>query len=165
MSEITFFIHGTPRSWKETRFTKTGHAYKPKENVVWQDSILGQAMQHAPAKPFDCPLRVDVEFVYAMPKSWPKWKREWALGRIKVSHFLPNTTSDRENLMKPFFDALEGPFWVNDRLVATGLVSTSYGLEPGIQVTIVPLLPLPQRKSDLVAAPEPARRICGPSAS
>lgn len=166
MAEIRFFVRGTPKSWKETQFNrKTGHAYKPKQNVIWQTSILGQAMPHAPATPFDCPLRVDLEFVFAIPISWPQWKREWALQRVRTGKLVPYLTSDRENLMKAVFDALEGPFWVNDRIVVTGPVTKRYGVEPGVWVTIVPLRPLPQRKSDLVPAPESVPRTCGPSAS
>ena len=149
MSEITFFIEGIPQPWKETQFTKAGRAYSPAANKRWKEAILVQALLHKPPEPFDCPLRVDLHFCFPFPKSWPQWKVRWALERIAVQQLVPYLAKDRDNLMKPVFDALEGTFWVNDNRVVTGDVTKCYAAVPGIEITIIPLWPLPKRKSDL----------------
>lgn len=143
---ITFFVNGTAKSWKAPQFNrKTGAAYKAKQDKVWQNSIWGQAMPYAPEKPFTCPLWVDLIFLFTPPMSWPDWRRQWMIENRAVMSNLP----DSVNLRKAVEDALEGVFWANDKLICMGKTEKRYGDRAGVEIVIRPLLPLPEKKSDL----------------
>jgi len=157
MSErpITFFVNGTPKSWKAPHFNRmTGTAYQGKPEKVWQQSIWGQAMPYAPEKPFTGPLCVHLTFCFTPPASWPEWRRSWV---VENQALMPNKP-DIVNLRKAVEDALEGPFWVDDKLVCTGNTEKRYADTPGVRVEITPLLPLPQKKSDLKEPPQEMRK-------
>ena len=148
--EIRLFIHGTPKSWKRPRFNrKTGAVFTQKQDRSWRDSMWAQAMEHRPKLPFTCPLRVDLEFYFAIPTSWPKWKKDWAATRLAAGRLVAHTGCDRDNLAKSVYDALEGVYWDDDRLIVTGSITKKYAEKPGVLVTIVPLPPLPEVKADL----------------
>lgn len=141
---IEFFISGTPKSWKAPQFNKkTGAAYKGKQEKVWRESIWGQAMPHAPETPWTGPVHISLVFQFLIPKSWPKWKREYVL----THQCYPDGGPDYINLAKAFEDALKGIFFVDDRQIAWGRIFKKYvANNPGVRVELSRLPGIPDKK-------------------
>ncbi|GAH63528.1 unnamed protein product, partial [marine sediment metagenome] len=115
-AEISFFIRGTPKAWKAPQFNrKSGNAYKPKQEKLWQDSIWGQAMPHAPDEPWSGPISVHLLFYLPIPRSWANWKRAWIQNQVQAHHV---TRPDADNLSKAVLDALKGAFFLDDRQIS-----------------------------------------------
>ena len=146
MSErITLLIKGTPKSWKAPQFNrKTGSVYKPKQEKAWQESVWGQTMPYAPPEPWTGPIQLRLKFEFAIPKSWPKWKREFAHTEV----VWPDSGPDYDNLAKAIVDALKGVFFVDDRQIALAEIEKDWAGKDGpAAVVILEKLPgLPDTK-------------------
>lgn len=86
------------------------------------------------ALPWDCPLEAHVVFVYKPTPSWGKWMFEAALRGV----FRYVKTPDLENVAKFVFDALEGVFYANDKLIWRQTLEKRYGEEERVIVTLTP---------------------------
>jgi len=143
---IIFCINGTPKSWKAPQFNrKTGNAYKPKQEKVWRESVWGQAMAYAPETPWDGPVRITLMFELPVPKSWPKWKRDW----VEEHPFAyPTVKPDWVNVAKALEDALKGIFFIDDRQVAWAQVEKRYAGKdgPGVSVVLERLEGIPDKR-------------------
>lgn len=73
-----------------------------------------------------------VVVVFAVPVSWPKWKREAALEGIIV----PTGKPDLDNLLKATKDAVNKLGWQDDSYVTTSSEVKMYGENPGVFVRI-----------------------------
>jgi Holliday junction resolvase RusA-like endonuclease len=69
--------------------------------------------------PLDCPVMVDLTFIFPRPKSVPK-----RLGTGRLPH---TCKPDRDNLAKSFFDALNGLLYRDDSLVFDGFYPKGKG--------------------------------------
>ena len=140
---ISFRINGEPRSWKAPQFNrKTGSAYKPKQEKVWQESIWGQAMPYAPAEPWTGPVGLIVRFRFPMPKTWPKWKK----AKEQVWH---DSSPDLSNLVKALEDALKGVFFEDDRqVVSCRAQKTRWAGAPCVDVRMYRLPGLPETRAE-----------------
>lgn len=90
--------------------------YTPKDSPV---NSFKAACQIAAAAAYqgpvlDCPLRMDLVFVFPRPASVPK-----KLGTGRLRH---TGKPDRDNVMKSLQDALEGLLFRNDSLICAGEV-------------------------------------------
>lgn len=151
---ITFFVHGTPRSWKAPEFNrKTGAVYKPAQDKVWGQSVWGQAAAYKPETPHRGPVSVHLVFYQPIPRSWPNWRRRYVQGQYT------ECTPDWDNLAKGFIDALKGMFFLDDRQICDGHAERRYEywdpawngrfMGPGVLVRMTFLPSLPTKKAEL----------------
>lgn len=82
--------------------------------------------------PWDGPISAAVEFVYPVTPSWPAWKREAAIDGA----FAYTKTPDLENVAKFVWDALEGVFFTNDKLIFRQCLVKQYGEEARVNMTL-----------------------------
>ena len=88
--------------------------YTPKNDPVnaFKAAVQQAASRAYDGAPLDCPLRMDLVFVFPRPVSV---RKKDGSGR------LPHTTKpDRDNLMKSFQDALNGLTYRDDSLICAG---------------------------------------------
>lgn len=82
------------------------------------------------ARPSQTPLGVRLFFEYTPPRSWPKKKRQEAIGQPKTS------TPDLSNLIKFTEDALNGILWEDDRLITAIVASKRYSESEGTVIEV-----------------------------
>lgn len=86
-------------------------------------------------QPLGGALKLEVLCVYAIPKSWPAWKRQAALdGKVwKV------TVPDHDNLVKLISDALNGIAYADDAQIVKSSFGKRYGFPERTDVRITAL--------------------------
>lgn len=112
---ISFTVQGRPVAKQAMRIGKTRNGkvicFRSTKVDKAHDAFALQAAPHKPAKPHGGPVRVSLTFHFAMPVSWPAWRRKLLLGQ-------PHTQKpDVDNLQKLALDALKGVFFVDDAQV------------------------------------------------
>lgn len=139
--EIVFTVPGVPVAQPRQRHRVVsaggrtfGQNYTPKNDPV---NAFKAVCQLAAAKaykgpPLDCPIRMDLVFVFDRPATVPK-----RLGTGRLPH---TGKPDRDNVMKSLQDALEGLLFRNDSLICAGSVEKwkrSADEQPHVEVRIV----------------------------
>ena len=122
--EVTFTIPGRPVPLGRPRFGN-GKARTPQRSRDAQAAIGLVAASHFHG---DISGDVDVElmFVYAIPKSWPRWRKE----RAEEQHERPGI-ADVDNLTKQVLDALNGIAYDDDKQVVSLTCSKHYVTDVG----------------------------------
>lgn len=138
---IEFTIPGRPAAWQRTNAfvdKRSGKLLKttPKEMAAAQEAVATLcrfAMRNCP--PLPGAVRLEILCVYAIPKTWPKWKRQAALdGKVwKV------TVPDHDNLVKLISDALNGIAYADDAQIVKASFGKRYGFPERTDVRIAPL--------------------------
>lgn len=137
---IEFVIAGMPKpksnqkviakrpdgSWKVMNDTSTRAA---------ENDFAGQSAAHAPRTPWECPLRLEVMYVFPVPWSWPDWQKIAGL-KGEYRHV---SAPDLENCSKLIKDAMQGLFYKNDSQVCEESVKKRYGMEEETRVRLIPL--------------------------
>ena len=110
---ISFFVPLVPEGKKQQALGKL-HMYKPKATRINEAVIIMHAGEHAPAAPLEGPIRLTGRFLFTVPKSWSKKKREAALnGKVR-----PVGKPDLSNCEKQLEDALtKAGIWCDDSQV------------------------------------------------
>lgn len=112
------------------------HIYPDPETVKYETALKWCAKAAMRSKtPMDGPLRVVVTATMAVPKSWPKKKRDAALsGAVR-----PTGKPDGDNFLKAGLDALNQIVWNDDAQVVDARVIKVYGETPSLVVEAEPL--------------------------
>lgn len=136
---ISLVIIGEPRAQKRHRHVKIGNfvrQYDP--SSADKGNFLSVIQNKAPEKPFDCPLRLEVNFYFTRPKSHYK--------SGKNSHLLKDiipywhlSKPDSDNCYKLVSDAMNKVFWRDDSLLCDVIIKKRYDEQPRIEITITPL--------------------------
>jgi Holliday junction resolvase RusA-like endonuclease len=103
-------------------------------------------------KPLKGPVKLMLEFCFAMPTSWPKWKKAWATAEWEMGYLVPMATRrryDLTDLVKAAEDALTGVIWEDDGQVVEQETSKGYGPKPGVWVRVLELGGLPEKKEKM----------------
>ena len=106
-----------------------GKMQNSKGKAVQRD-LLALLHPHAPAQPFEGPLKVKVAWCYPWRKSEPKKNR---LAGSKPC----DTRPDVDNLAKMFLDICSRLFWVDDSQISSLTFSKWWGDHPGIALEIL----------------------------
>lgn len=126
--EIVFHVPGppVPKARPRTVRTKSGRTvtYTPGETVLYENRVRAAAHAVAPGELLDGPVRLEVMFLFARPKSRPK------------KHRYPDVRPDLENLLKAVMDALTGIVWRDDAQVVDVSALKLYGPTPGTNVRV-----------------------------
>ncbi len=127
---ITLRMLWKAQSKERPRAAKGGHFYTPPKTVKFE-RMVRDAAKFVDAKPYTCPVSVDVVITEPVPKSFPKWKREAAeLG------LLCPPVGDLDNKIKAITDALNGLAYIDDKQISHMSGVKQYGDEHYIFVRI-----------------------------
>lgn len=133
---IEIVVLGEPVAKGRPRFAKaTGHTYTPEKTRNFEAALKYAAEQvMGDRPPLEGPLDLHMIVKKAIPKSWPKYKREAALsGELR-----PTGKPDWDNFGKTI-DACNLVVWVDDGQIVEGRVSKWYSDKPGTWVRVTPL--------------------------
>lgn len=126
MEEIQIYlpIKAVPQNgWKTGKFGQ----YMPAKVRQYKEDLSLIVSQTYKGELFSGALSVDIDFNFIRPKSAPKRK-------------FHTVRPDRDNLVKPLMDCLEGVVFKDDSQVITGRISKSYSDKNYILVTIKELI-------------------------
>lgn len=117
------------------RATRTGRVYTPAPTRRYETELKGEAQRAMAGRPLlEGPVAVTVSITFAVPASWPAWKRESAL----AGKLVPTVKPDFDNLVK-VCDAFKGVVWRDDAQVVDAKISKIYGEKPGLIAVVDPL--------------------------
>lgn len=134
---VTVVLLGEPVAFARTRWGKQGVPITPPKQRAYQKKAAGlAAVEMVGRLPFDCPVRVDLEAQFAIPKSWPKAKKaDAAIGVIR-----PSTKPDLDNIVKMVGDSFNQIVYTDDALIVEyGTLRKIYSGQPKIVVTVSPV--------------------------
>jgi Holliday junction resolvase RusA-like endonuclease len=136
---LHFIIPGRPTAWQraggQVVNKRTGKLMRlnPQGMKEKQDAIAWAAKAALRGSaPMTGPLRLELLCVYAVPPSWPSWKRAAAL----VGEVWKTSTPDHDNLTKQVGDALNGVAFVDDAQIVRSSVAKRYGQPERTEVRI-----------------------------
>lgn len=141
MSEILIRVPGHPqgKGRARSRIIKQGRRagsighYTPEQTRSYESLIRVYAMQAMGRKqPFDSPVALDMVAIFAVPPSWPAWKRQLAL----QGEIAPTVKPDMDNIKKAVKDALNGIVWLDDCYVTAGVETKQYGEQAAVVLHI-----------------------------
>lgn len=95
---------------------------------AWRDLVAACAQSVAPDELLEGPIRVEIEFLLARPKSLPKKIPDW--WHVKKP--------DVDKLTRAILDALTGIVFRDDSQVVEVVARKSYGT-PGAEIVIAPV--------------------------
>lgn len=138
METLSFEILGIPKSKQSARFrqfkNKAGKScissYQTKDVMQNEANIGWCVTKQLPPNfvPFDCPLHMEVEYVFPIPQSATKKFKQRIIDGERI---YKDTKPDlHDNLNKATMDALEGIVFVNDSRIASMTAVKYYGTTP-----------------------------------
>jgi len=118
---------GRPRAFARNGKVRT---YSPSRTDQAERDFIALADPHAPERPFVGPVSLSVRFVFPVPASWSRTKRERAWFHL--------SRPDLSNVVKAVEDGLNrsGRWWRDDSQIARLCVEKVYGPAPQIEVEI-----------------------------
>lgn len=153
---IQFWLPGPFFVYREKRAEKTGRCPVPKgrgkvarivpgkgfatitehpATKAAEKALVAALLPWAPPRPWEGPVRLDVDFVFTPPSGGPRWKLEACLANaigVTGDHL-----GDRDNLHKLLADAMEkAGFFSHDSRITEGEVRKRWGTEPGYRVKL-----------------------------
>lgn len=107
------------------------HSYTPAKSKNWAEaaSLLAKIEMRGKQR-LSGAIMLDILAIFAIPESWPEWKREAALSGL-IAH---TVKPDRDNIEKNVCDALNGIVWIDDCYIIDGKIKKEYGENSGIIV-------------------------------
>lgn len=136
MTEIKFEVLGEPKALKRHRTFRRGNFvgnYDPSAND--KNDFLRLAHEHAPEKPLDCPLMMNVAFYFPHPKSHYRTGKN--SGELKLGiQELHTKRPDIDNLLKFIADALNGVYFRDDSCICTCHAVKRYSERPRTEILI-----------------------------
>ena len=143
-------VLGNPQALKRHRTFRKGNftgEYDPSAGK--KTDFLSVIQSQAPEKSFDCPLRVDMCFYFAHPKS--HYRSGKFAGQLKLDAPVWHTTRpDRDNLDKFILDAMCGVFWRDDSIICDGRIQKLYDDRPRTEIEVTPLVSQPTEKQGVL---------------
>jgi len=137
MTDILIVVPGHPVGKGRARSARLPNGrtihYTPAKTRTWEGIARSLAMDKMRGRaPLECPVRLSLIITFAIPDSWPQWKRALALaGRIE-----PTVKPDADNVEKAVKDALNGVAWRDDCQVVSGTKEKLYGPQPGVRILV-----------------------------
>ncbi len=135
MTAITIVIHGLPVAKGRPRFGR-GHVYTPAATRKFETDagwLARAAMKGQP--PLPGPLRLDLEIVLPIPKSWTEARKAAAL----LGMTWPTGRPDLDNFVKSVCDAFLRIVFLDDAQIVDSRACKRFGATPKLVATITPL--------------------------
>ena len=130
-----FLIPGKPQGKARPRFNTTTKAvHTPVSTRQYEQAIRYTYLSATKAdERFHCgAVRVEIQAVFPIPKSWSKVKKSKAIS----GEILPDTKPDTDNIAKAVLDALNGLAYKDDSQVIELNVKKRYGEVGHVSVRI-----------------------------
>lgn len=121
-----FLVPGRPQGKARPRVnTYTHRAYTPKNTKDYENTVRHSYINAVPAtnRKHEGALRVEIDAVFPIPKSWNKEKKRQAV----AGEITPETKPDTDNIAKAILDALNGLAYHDDSQVTDLTVRKRYG--------------------------------------
>ncbi len=139
ITNIAFEVPGEPQGKGRAKIVKIGGFSRmaTPAKTVHYEGLIALAAQRAMAgsQPLAGACAVEVECIFAMPKSMSKKHRVEALaGRMR-----PTKKPDGDNVLKAVCDGINGVVWVDDVQAVDSRVIKRYGETPGVRVRVAVL--------------------------
>jgi Holliday junction resolvase RusA-like endonuclease len=133
MKSFIFAVPGKPMAKQRPRFSRaTGTAYTPKQTANYENLIRLAFAERYPAHvPTADPVRLHVNAVFPIPKSWTKKKQIQAVN----GEIYPGKP-DVDNIQKIVQDAGNNLIWTDDAQIFEGMTAKRYGEHPGLTVLV-----------------------------
>ncbi|PCJ68227.1 MAG: hypothetical protein COA62_15805 [Rhodobiaceae bacterium] len=132
MTSICFTVPGPIQPWQRAR-SNGKFKFTARETVMYQNHVkhcAADAMGNMPL--FDGPIVATYVFIFPVPDSWPKWKKE-AARRGRLVH---DKKPDTDNLVKTIKDACEGIVFTNDCRVYSDSASKWFNNGSGVHTVV-----------------------------
>ena len=132
MREVSFHCPFAAQGKQRARSGR-GHHYTPPKTRAFEAAVELAAFKHAEwhgERPFDGPVEIEVEAIYAIPKSATKKRRERHMGRPHCQK------PDGDNVLKSIADSLNGVIYRDDRQAFRMSISKTWGERDGFRVTV-----------------------------
>lgn len=143
---ICFTVYGQPVAKARARaFLRNGHIshYTPDKTVCYENLVAlaaSEAMQKIP--PLQSPIKLTLSAFLAIPKSW-RAKKQVAAATGQLPHI---TRPDLDNIVKAVKDGLNGVAWQDDAQVVVCNAKKHYGVQPRVDIVILPIDKTTQEK-------------------
>lgn len=131
-------VYGQPQGKQRARVCMRGSfakAYTPETTASYENLInlsYIQALNGAPSPYWDKPVRIRIQAIYQIPKSFSKKRTAAALdGLIR-----PQVKPDIDNVVKIVCDALNKIAYKDDTQVVEIAACKLYGVEPMVRIDI-----------------------------
>lgn len=139
MTNIAFTVPGEPQGKGRAKVVKIGGFTRmatPQKTVAYEGLVAMAAREAmAGAAPLQGACVIEVEAVFAMPKSMSKRHRVEALaGRMR-----PTKKPDGDNVLKAVCDGINAVVWADDVQAVDARVIKRYGETPGVWVRVAAL--------------------------
>jgi len=111
--KIVMSLNLSPKGQRRPRFARVGkfvRTYKDKRQESHENKLLALMLPYAPKTPWTGAIKLRVETFFAIPQSWPKWKKELA-DEMKI---YPASKPDASNILKNIEDVMSGIFFQDD---------------------------------------------------
>ena len=148
---MIFIIEGQPKGKARPRFTRSGHAYTPRETKNYEEAIAC-AYKVAGGELLDGYVAVSVKAFYKIPKATSKKNTEL----MEQGYIKPLGKPDIDNVLKVVLDGLNKIAYSDDAQVVSISGEKFYRKEPCIMVEVKqseqrgkPLLALPDENREL----------------
>lgn len=137
---IVITLDVRPIAKQSTRFTRSGHAYRPKNVVEFHRYLRRAVPEQLPAGfvPFAGAIRVRIAAIFAIPASRPAKERNIVAGGGSVPK---PTKPDVDNLMKATLDPLNGLVWRDDAQIAEASIAKRWGIRDQLIISVSALEP------------------------
>ena len=133
MDKVEFTVLGSPQGKGRPRFTRTGHAYTPKNTVEYENRIVTTYLRDYSGFMFrdDDSLVVHIEAVFEPPKSVSQVRR----AKMLQGEY-PTKKPDIDNICKVYMDAMNKVVYPDDKQVVAVGMKKVYGEVACVNVTV-----------------------------
>lgn len=121
-----------PRFARRGSFVQTYDSDRQKAAVAELEAAL--LAQGLPQEPLSGPLSVIMTAYMPIPASWPKKRRQAALGGAEM----PTSKPDADNLAKQLLDVCNGKLWHDDAQVVQLSTAKVYSDRPRWELLVMP---------------------------
>jgi len=136
---ITFSVYGQPVAKARARaFVRNGHIshYTPDKTARYESLVALTAAHMMQGIPLiQSPIKLTIQAFLAIPQSWSQTKQIKAASGL----FTPTTRPDLDNIVKAVKDGLNRVAWHDDAQVVVCHASKHYGIQPRVDITILPI--------------------------
>ncbi len=133
--EVKFIVLGNPVGKGRPRFTKTGHAFTPKDTVNYETLVHMEYLNQCGNARFpdDAMLDMRIKAYYSIPQSKSKKKKEL----MRAGVIRPTKKPDMDNCIKIIADALNKIAYHDDTQIVDCQVRKFYSDDPRVEVRIL----------------------------
>lgn len=128
---LEFTVPGEPKGKGRPRVTRSGHAFTPKDTVMYENLVRTSFRQaypdHIPLT--DKEITAEIRAFYGMPKASKKKTALMAEGTIR-----PVKKPDLDNIAKAVLDSLNGIAYRDDAQVVKLTILKYYAVQPRVDV-------------------------------